>query len=136
MSNLELTCGRMATIALLSLLVFVSIGPLAGGHVLSFSPFVGVVYGVGAVPAAMAGLLFLASFAVYVKKHRKLPVDGVVRGVACGVVSLTLFLLAGGLGESALPWEAWVFLEVSACLGGAASGGIARLLIRRVLLPS
>ncbi|MDV2079019.1 hypothetical protein [Marinobacter xestospongiae] len=132
-SGLSVTAGNLVAVGfciLISTIVFGLVGPLAGGHLFSFTPAVVFVYAVGLVPALLAGVIFgvWQSWCLY--RGRPLGL-GLLAGATCGLVAFSLIMVVAGL-SSGFDVAGFAFLGFSSLLGGAVAGLVSALLLRGV----
>ncbi|GAA3558250.1 hypothetical protein [Marinobacter xestospongiae] len=132
-SGLSVTAGNLVAVGfciLISTIVFGLVGPLAGGHLFSFTPAVVFVYGVGLVPALLAGVIFgvWQSWCLY--RGRPLGL-GLLAGATCGLAAFSLIMVVAGL-SGGFDVVGFAFLGFSSLLGGAVAGLVSALLLRGV----
>lgn len=132
-SGLSVTAGNLVAVGfciLISTIVFGLVGPLAGGHLFSFTPAVVFVYVVGLVPALLAGVIFgvWQSWCLY--RGRPLGL-GLLAGATCGLAAFSLIMVVAGL-SSGFDVVGFAFLGFSSLLGGAVAGLVSALLLRGV----
>lgn len=132
-SGLSVTAGNLVAVGfciLISTIVFGLVGPLAGGHLFSFTPAVVFVYVVGLVPALLAGVIFgvWQSWCLY--RGRPLGL-GLLAGATCGLAAFSLIMVVAGL-SGGFDVVGSAFLGFSSLLGGAVAGLVSGLLLRGV----
>lgn len=132
-SGLSVTAGNLVAVGfciLISTIVFGLVGPLAGGHLFSFTPAVVFVYVVGLVPALLAGVIFgiWQSWCLY--RGRPLGL-GLLAGATCGLAAFSLIMVVAGF-SGGFDVAGSAFLGFSSLLGGAVAGLVSALLLRGV----
>ncbi|UDL06811.1 hypothetical protein [Marinobacter sp. CA1] len=132
-SGLSVTAGNLVAVGfciLISTIVFGLVGPLAGGHLFSFTPAVVFVYVVGLVPALLAGVSFGIWQSWCLCRGRPLG-SGLLAGASCGLAALSLVMAVTGF-PSRSDFAGFAFLGFSSLLGGAVAGLVSGLLLRGV----
>lgn len=132
-SGLSVTAGNLVAVGfciLISTIIFGLVGPLAGGHLFSFTPAVVFVYVVGLVPALVAGVSFgiWQSWCLY--RGRPLGL-GLLAGASCGLAAFSLVIVVAGFSSHS-DFAGFAFLGFSSLLGGAVAGLVSGLLLRGV----
>jgi hypothetical protein len=141
--SFNITDNELFELVLTNMFVFIWLGPLFGGHVVSIwllalSPVSLIfVYMVGIIPAAFASIIFSAYIYFQTKRNKQLPrfVDLFLASSLSG--TLAIVLLSPFIAETSSDfYQSFVILSGSGFLGGVVSGLVSGLIMRSRIKPN
>jgi hypothetical protein len=132
---------RQILAVLAGVLVFIILGPVAGSNIFGLLTLFVFAYLMGAIPAAVAGLIF-SLVTLWLFKSNKLESVGIwlrvgaFRGGLTGLLTAFIFFLCIYINDSHFTFESAigssVFFGLCGVLGGAASGHFAEKAMKKI----